>query len=98
MTNLKKRVSHKFWITKKVLDNPLKSIFFPIIITLLLGSGIKFIVVDDNMMAMLPASMNSKLSWDSVQSEFGSTESIFVAFGKKMKIFLIKKLLRIYGN
>ena len=35
------------------------------------------------MMAMLPENMNSKLSWDSVQSEFGSTESIFVAFGKK---------------
>ena len=83
MTNLKKRVSYRFWITKKVLDNPLKSIFFPFIITLIIGSGLKFIVIDDNMMAMLPENMNSKLSWDSVQSEFGSTESIFVAFGKK---------------
>ena len=83
MTNLKKRVSYRFWITKKVLDNPLKSIFLPFIITLIMGSGLKFIVIDDNMMAMLPENMNSKLSWDSVQSEFGSTESIFVAFGKK---------------
>ena len=44
-----------------------------------------FIVVDDDMLAMLPNNMSSKLSWDAVQDEFGSTESIFIAFGNKDK-------------
>ena len=50
------------------------------------------------MMAMLPENMNSKLSWDSVQSEFGSTESIFVAFGKKNENIFNQKAFQIYGN
>jgi len=49
-----------------------------------------FIVVDDNMLAMLPNNMSSKLSWDAVQDEFGSTESIFIAFGIKDKTIFNK--------
>ncbi|MDC0911046.1 MMPL family transporter [Candidatus Marinimicrobia bacterium] len=49
-----------------------------------------FIVVDDDMLAMLPKNMSSKLSWDAVQNEFGSTESIFIAFGNKDKTIFNK--------
>ena len=49
-----------------------------------------FIVVDDDMLAMLPNNMSSKLSWDAVQDEFGSTESIFIAFGNKDKTIFNK--------
>ena len=49
-----------------------------------------FIVVDDDMLAMLPDNMSSKLSWDAVQNEFGSTESIFIAFGNKDKTIFNK--------
>ena len=49
-----------------------------------------FIVVDDDMLAMLPNNMSSKLSWDAVQDEFGSTESIFIAFGYKDKTIFNK--------
>ncbi len=72
-------------ISKIVLDNPLKSILIPIFLTFILGSGLRFIIVDDNMMAMLPTKMESKMTWDAVQNEFGSTESIFIAFGKEGK-------------
>ena len=72
-------------ISKIVLDNPLKSILIPIFLTFILGSGFRFIIVDDNMMAMLPTKMESKMTWDAVQNEFGSTESIFIAFGKEGK-------------
>jgi hypothetical protein len=37
--------------------------------------------MDDDMMKMLPKDLESKISWDAVQDEFGSTEIIFVAFG-----------------
>lgn len=49
--------------------------------TLILGSGLRFLVMDDDMMKMLPKDLESKISWDAVQDEFGSTEIIFVAFG-----------------
>tara|TARA_B100001750_G_scaffold17076_1_gene11782 strand:+ start:4554 stop:6716 length:2163 start_codon:yes stop_codon:yes gene_type:complete len=35
------------------------------------------------MMAMLPKDLDSRISWDAVQDEFGSTEVVFIAFGKK---------------
>ena len=45
----------------------------------------RYIVIDDNMMAMLPETLESKISWDAVQDEFGSTEVVFIAFGNKNK-------------
>ena len=80
-------------ISKIVLDNPLKSVLIPIFITFIIGSGLRFIIVDDNMMAMLPIKMESKITWDAVQNEFGSTESIFIAFGKEGKNIFNKEAL-----
>ena len=48
-----------------------------------MGSGIRFLVMDDDMMKMLPKNLESRISWDEVQNEFGSTEIIFVAFGSE---------------
>ena len=80
-------------ISKIVLDNPLKSILIPIFLTFILGSGLRFIIVDDNMMAMIPTKMESKMTWDALQNEFGSTESIFIAFGKEGKNIFNKEAL-----
>ena len=48
-----------------------------------MGSGLRFSVIDDDMMKMLPKNLDSRIAWDMVQEEFGSTEIIFIAFGKK---------------
>ena len=48
-----------------------------------MGSGLRFLVMDDDMMKMLPKNLESRISWDEVQNEFGSTEIIFIAFGRK---------------
>tara|TARA_Y100000389_G_scaffold105548_1_gene102483 strand:- start:190 stop:2490 length:2301 start_codon:yes stop_codon:yes gene_type:complete len=90
LTSKNKEFSIKFWITKQVIENPLKSILFPLAFTSIFGLGMTFIVVDDDMLAMLPNNMSSKLSWDAVQDEFGSTESIFIAFGNKDKTIFNK--------
>ncbi|MDC3333756.1 MMPL family transporter [Candidatus Marinimicrobia bacterium] len=90
MKSKNKEFSIKFWITRKVIENPLKSILFPLAFTSIFGLGMTFIVVDDDMLAMLPNNMSSKLSWDAVQDEFGSTESIFIAFGYKDKTIFNK--------
>ena len=79
--------------SKIVLDNPLKSILTPIFLMFIIGSGLRFIIVDDNMMAMLPTKMESKITWDAVQNEFGSTESIFIAFGNKGENIFNKEAL-----
>ena len=48
-----------------------------------MGYGLRFLVMDDDMMKMLPKNLESRISWDEVQNEFGSTEIIFIAFGRK---------------
>ena len=85
MTSTDKALSIKAWIIKQVLANPKKSVVLPLLVTLFMGMGINHIVIDDDMMAMLPESLESKISWDAVQDEFGSTEVIFIAFGNKNK-------------
>ena len=73
------------WIIEHVLANPKKAIALPVLFTLFMGLGINYLVLDDDMMAMLPETLDSRMSWDAVQDEFGSTEVIFIAFGNKGK-------------
>ena len=73
------------WIIEHVLENPKKAIALPVLFTLSVGLGINYLVIDDDMMAMLPETLDSRMSWDAVQDEFGSTEVIFIAFGNKGK-------------
>jgi hypothetical protein len=50
-----------------------------------MGSGVQYFEVDDDVMKMLPKNLESRVSWDALQEEFGSTEMIFIAFGHKDK-------------
>ena len=64
------------------------TIVVSIFLTLLIGLGVIFVVVDDDFMRMLPDEIPSRVIWDEVQEEFGTTDFIFVAFGKRgMTIF-----------
>ena len=54
-----------------------------IIITLLVGSGARFMVIDDDFLNMLPNDLPTVEAWHAVQDEFGSTNVIFVSFGNK---------------
>ena len=71
------------WFINRALDHPYFNIILSIGLTLTVGSGISFLTIDDDMMAMLPKDLDSRISWDAVQDEFGSTEVVFVAFGRK---------------
>ena len=75
----------KIRLIELVLSNPKKSLLLPVFFTIIIGLGINFLIIDDDMMAMLPEKLESKISWDAVQNEFGSTEVIFIAFGNKNK-------------
>ena len=71
------------WFIGQSLDHPLRSILFSLFATLIMGAGGLFFMIDDDMMKLLPSDLDSKISWDDIQNEFGSTELIYIAFGKK---------------
>ncbi len=71
----------KKWSIDQALKHSRRTIILSILATLLIGSGIRFLVMDDDMMKMLPKELESKITWDAIQNEFGSTEIIFIAFG-----------------
>ena len=62
------------WIINRALDHPYFNIILSIGLTLIIGSGISFLTIDDDMIAMPPKDMDSRISWDAVQDEIGSTE------------------------
>ena len=82
------------WFIHQALDHSWRTIILSILATLVMSSGIRFLVVDDDMMKMLPKDMKSKTTWDSVQNEFGSTEVIFIAFGKEGQSSLNQEALK----
>ncbi|HIN96396.1 MAG TPA: hypothetical protein EYN02_01185, partial [Candidatus Marinimicrobia bacterium] len=72
----------KNWLINQSLDYPRRTVFISLILTLVLGSGLRFFKVEDDMMKLLPQNMESRKTWDKVKEEFGNTEMIFIAFGK----------------
>ena len=73
------------WFIRQSLDNPLRSILCSLLATIIMGMGGLFFMIDDDMMKLLPSDLDSKISWDDIQDEFGSTELIYIAFGTKGK-------------
>jgi len=82
---IKKYSDHplRSWFIRQSLDYPKRTIIFSILLTLIVGSGAQFFIIDDDMIKLLPKNLDSRVSWDAIQDEFGSTEVILVAFGKK---------------
>ena len=73
------------WFITQSLDYPWRTIIISLMATIFLGSGIRFFIIDDDIMKILPKELDSRISWDVIQEEFGSTEVIFIAFGKQGK-------------
>ena len=71
------------WCIHQSLDYPWRTIIISLLVTLLVGSGVKFFLIDDDMMKILPKNLESRISWEAIQDEFGSTEVIFIAFGNE---------------
>ena len=71
------------WCIHQSLDYPWRTIIISLLLTLLVGSGVRFFLIDDDMMKILPKNLESRISWEAIQDEFGSTEVIFIAFGNE---------------
>ena len=73
----------KNWIIKQSTNHPYRTIIISIMITLLFASGMRFLVIDDDFLKMLPENMPSRAIWENVEEEFGTTDFIYIAFGQK---------------
>ena len=80
-SNIKEQIIQ--WTIRQAIGHSKRTVVLSAIATILMGSGIRFLVMDDDMMKMLPKNLESRISWDEVQNEFGSTEIIFIAFGSE---------------
>ena len=75
----------KSWLLNHVLIHPKKLIILNSLLTILFAWGLKWLVVDDNFMNMLPKDIESRRVWQEVETEFGSSEMMFIAFGNSGK-------------
>ena len=78
-------MNHKLknWAITQALDHPKRTVIISLLITLIFASGIQWFQIEDDMMKILPKSMESVQTWDTIKDEFGSTEMMFIAFGKR---------------
>ena len=75
----------KSWLLNHVLIHPKRLIILNSLLTILFAWGLKWLVVDDNFMNMLPKDIESRRVWQEVETEFGSSEMMFIAFGNSGK-------------
>ena len=75
-------------IIKYSISNPLKTIIIALLCTCFIGQGLRWIIIDDDMMKIMPDNIPSMIAWDKVIDEFGNTDFMFIAFGEKGKNIL----------
>ncbi len=71
----------KKWAIIQSLDHPKRTIMISIFVTLLFAYGLQWLVIEDDMMKILPKDMESMETWDTIKEEFGATDMMFIAFG-----------------
>ena len=71
------------WIIRQTLEHSKRTILMTLVVTIIIGSGVRFIFLDDNVMNMLPKEIDSRRVWDEIVDEFKYSDFLFVAFGKK---------------
>ena len=71
----------KNWALKQALEHSKRTVLLTLLVTAIIGSGVRFIFIDDNVMNMLPKDIDSRRIWDEVIEEFKYTDFFIVAFG-----------------
>ena len=73
----------KNYLIDQSIDHSLRTLIISLFLTLIIFAGFRNFKVDDDLIKTFPQNMPSKVIWDNIQEEFGQTEYVFVAFGKK---------------
>ena len=72
-------------IIKYSISNPIKTIIISLLCTCFIGQGLRWIIIDDDLMKIMPDNIPSMIAWNKVIDEFGNTDFMFIAFGEKGK-------------
>ena len=61
------------------INYPKLTIVMSLLFTIIISSGIKSFIVDDDFFKMFPKDMPSRLLWEDMTDEFGDSEFLFIA-------------------
>lgn len=70
-------------LISQTVNSPLRTLLISLSLTLLLCVGLKWFVIDDDFIKLLPQNIPSKIIWDEIQEDFGASEVMLIAFGNK---------------
>lgn len=73
----------KNWAITQSLDHPKRTIIISLLMTLLFAYGLQWLVIEDDMMKILPKNLESMQTWETIKDEFGATDMMFIAFGNR---------------
>lgn len=73
----------KNWTITQSLDHPKRTIIISLLMTLLFAYGLQWLVIEDDMMKILPKNLESMQTWETIKDEFGATDMMFIAFGNR---------------
>ncbi|UCD38343.1 MAG: MMPL family transporter [Fidelibacterota bacterium] len=65
------------------VDHPRQSIGLAVVLSLILASGVSFLHIEDDIMKMLPEDIPSRIVWNEIEEQFGSTEPLIVSVGRE---------------
>ena len=85
----------KTYLTYKSLKFPKIAIALVLFLNIILISGIRYIVQDDDMVKLLPKDIESIITFNDIRQEFGNSEFMYIALGNKNSNALNPELLKI---
>ena len=71
----------KNFAVQQSINHPKRTFIISLVTTLIMATGLKHFVIEDDMMKMIPKTVKTRIVWEEVKDEFGNTELVFVAFG-----------------
>ncbi|MEE9162701.1 MAG: MMPL family transporter, partial [Candidatus Neomarinimicrobiota bacterium] len=74
---MKQQLIH--WTTTR----PRQAVALALALSIALASGLRSIHIEDDIMKMLPGDLPSRLVWDEIEEQFGSTEPLLVTVGNE---------------
>ncbi len=83
----------KQWFISQSVDHPKRSIIITILLTLMMASGLRHFVIEDDFMKMLPQDIPTMVTLNELKDEFGSSDLMFLGFGKRGEDVLNAKSL-----
>ena len=72
-----------YFLRRISINYPKLTIAISFLFTIIISSGIKWFVVDDDFFKMFPKDMPSRILWEDMTDEFGDSEFLFIAFGNQ---------------